>query len=130
MADYVTLGARPVQAAADNTQRNAGNYTNYFSGAELSVNVPYFEIYHILFTGARVLDNVTIWIGSAQWSFASAGPGGGAEWDPVSPMLLRPGDEVYFFWNTPDTVATGPLVTCWLRFDVSIPANKHYAGSQ
>ena len=128
MADYITLGSRVVTAAADLTGRNTGNYTNWFTPAVLDVDVPYYECYHILFTGAALLAQTTIWIGTAQWSFAVAGFGGGAEWDPANPMLLRPGDDVFFFWNTASTSASVPMVTMWLRFDTSIPANKPYAG--
>lgn len=130
MADYVTLGSRVVTAAADTTGRNSGNFTNWFTPAVLGVDVPYFECHHILFTGAALLATATIWVGGAQWSFAAAGFGGGAEWDPVNPLLLRPGDEVFFFWNTASTSASVPLVTMWLRFDASIPANRPYAGGQ
>jgi hypothetical protein len=126
---YVPLGARPLTATADTTGRNTGNWTNWYTPAILNTQIPYFEIYHLLFTGARVLDTVTIWVGTFQWSFATAGPGGGSEWDPVSPMLLRPSDEVFFFWSTPASVPNVPVVTAWLRFSTGIPANKPYAGA-
>lgn len=127
MPSYVPIGARPLTAAADTTGRNKGNYTCAFTPDILNVKVPFFEIYHALFTGARLLDSVTIYIGTYQWSFASAGVGGGSEWDPAQPMLLRPGDEVYFFWSTPVAGNTPPVVTPWLRFDTEIPANQGYA---
>lgn len=123
MADYITLGSRSVTAVADTTGRNKGNYTNAFTPGVLAVDVPYFEAYHALFTSAQLLAQVTVWINGAQWSFAAAGYGGGAEWDPVNPMLLRPGDEVYFFWNTASSVTTAPIVTLWLRYDAALQAN-------
>lgn len=127
MASYVPIGARPLTAKPDTTSRNKGNYTNAFTPDILNVKVPFFEIHHALFTSARLLDSVTIFIGTFQWSFASVGFGGGSEWDPAEPMLLRPGDELYFFWSTPVSVTPAPVVTPWLRFDADLEANKPYA---
>lgn len=125
---YIPIGPRPLVATADTTSRNRGNYTNWFNPQVLSTQIPYIEIYHVLFTAAPLLASVNIYINTNQWSFAAAGIGGGSEWDPVSPMLLRPGDEVFFFWAVPVIGNPPPSVTCWLRYDPTLQPNKPYAG--
>lgn len=122
---YITLGSRTLTAVADTTGRNAGNYTNWFTQAVLNTNVPFFECYKIVFSGALLLATLTVDIDNIPWSFATAGPGGGSEWDPVNVMLLRPGNEVFFFWNTASTDTHAPAVSLWLRYDDTNRANKN-----
>lgn len=124
MASYAGLGSRTVTATADTTGQNSGNFTCWFSQAILNANIPCFEIYHIIFSGANLLDTVNIQVGSNPWSFATAGFGGGAEWDPANPLLLTPGSDLYFFWSTASTSTNIPVVTIWLRYDETLSVNR------
>jgi len=117
---YITLGSRAITSSLDTTGRNPGNYTASFAAADLDLNVPYFELYHALVTGVPDGATATIYLGVQQWSFTAPGFGG-SEWDPQQPLLMRPGDELFFFWST--GTGTAPLVTCWFRYDTSIRAN-------
>jgi hypothetical protein len=124
MASYATLGSRMLIATADTTGQNTGNFTCWFSPAVVNVNIPVFEVYHVIFSGANLLDTVTIDVGATAWSFAAAGFGGGAEWDPANPLLLIPGNDLYFYWSTPTSSTTTPVVTIWLRYDEDLAANQ------
>jgi hypothetical protein len=124
---YITLGPRMLVSAADTTGRNTGNYTAWFSTQALSINVPQFELYHALVTGVPTGANATIYVGTSQWSFTSPAFSG-SEWDPSEPLLMRPGEELFFFWST--GTGGGPTVTCWFRYDEGLSVNKSYTGAQ
>jgi hypothetical protein len=59
---------------------------------------------------------------------SSTYPIGVTEWDPSQPIPMRQGDELYFFWQIAASVTPAPLVTCWFRYDTSLPANQAYRG--
>ena len=67
--------------------------------------------------GAQAL----IQIGTRPYSFTQ--PFSGSEWDPEQPMLLNPGQDVYFLWNV---AASGvpPIVTMYFRYDPALPGNS------
>jgi hypothetical protein len=127
VADYQYLGpARggPSTASTDETGRNTGNLTNALTGSFIGINVPEFECYHMTVTNVPSGGQATIYVNAQLYSFTF--PFQGSEWDPAQPMLLRPGDEVDFFWN----IAAGgqaPVVTSFFRFDTSLPVNAPYA---
>lgn len=127
MPGYLPIGPRAQTATADTTEQNPGKYTNHWQAPDLDVDIPFFEVHHIVIENANVLDSVTFKIGSNSYTVAVAGFGGVMEWDPVNPMLLRPGDEVYAFWTTASSVTPAPKVTLWLRFDSELDANQPYA---
>lgn len=119
---YVPLGSVRTESAADQTGMNAGNWTTVIPVNEVA-SVAVSEIYH-----AAVEDNLpgayaVIKIGIRTFSFTQ--PQSGAEWDPTNPPLLRPGQEVYFLWNTPSDLGSPPVVTTWWRYDASLPANRN-----
>ena len=121
---YITLGSREVTSVVDTTGQNTGNYTAWFSGQVLGINVPQFELYHALVTAVPSAATATINLNTQQWSFTAPGFGG-SEWDPSQPLYMRPGDELFFFWST--GTGTAPLVTCWFRYDESLSVNRGYA---
>ena len=117
---YITLGSREVVSALDTTGQNTGNYTAWFSAQVLGINVPYFELYHAVVTDVPSGATAQINLNAAEWSFTAPGFGG-SEWDPSQPLLMRPSDEIFFFWSV--GTGTAPVVTCWFRYDTSIQAN-------
>lgn len=116
MAGYVGLGARLLEAKADNTGQNPGNYTTVFTSAVLAVNVAWFEVYAAVAEYVPPGATARIYVGVYARSYAQFGPGG--EWDPTQPVLLQPGQELYFYWSTATSLpGRPPKVTLWLRYD-------------
>jgi hypothetical protein len=125
MATHIGLGSRMVTAAADQTGRNKGNWTNAFTAAVLGINVPFFEVYRGVVTGAPAGAAAVIEIGTRQISFTAPGGGGGSEWDPAQPPIMTPGQEMDFLWSAA-AAGTPPVVTLWFRYDLDVilAANK------
>lgn len=115
---YVNLGSRIVIATADTTGLNTGNYTNAFSPAVINVNVPYFEIYHMVVTGAITTPQATIYINNKTYGFCY--PNIGSEWNPAQPILLNPSDEIDFCWNLAAGGTGAPTVSIYLRYDPTL----------
>jgi hypothetical protein len=117
---YIGLGSRVVTASLDQTGLNTGNYTAAFTPAALNVNVPYFEIYHMVVTSVPVGAQATIDINNKIYGFCY--PNIGSEWNPAQPILMSPTDEIDFLWNI---AATGPppMTTIYLRYDPLIDVN-------
>lgn len=112
---YVTLGARgPVTGLTDMTGLNMGNWTVAFTPAILNVNVPQFEVYKMIVAGAP---NTTfrVYIDGQQWDVGIYGTQN--SWDPVQPLIVRPGQYLYFMYSDAVTDANPPVVTVWLRYD-------------
>lgn len=124
---YKRLNTRTLTGTADTTFRNTGNWTNAFTSDVINQQVAFFECHHMVVQAAPAGASATIYIGQVFYSFTSPGAGAGSEWDPAQPMLLQPGDSVFFFWNA---VATGtpPVVTMWFRYDDSIRDNQLAGG--
>lgn len=115
---YAPLGSRRVQAAADSTGNNTGNWTSVLGPSELAITVPVFELYRAVAKGVRPGDTADIFIDGNETSYNIFGSGG--EWDPNQPPLLQPGQTMYFYWSTPTTVTTPPVLTAWFRYDASM----------
>jgi hypothetical protein len=123
MSDYRPLAPVQVNAAADNTGKNTGNWTNAFTSQQLpSVNI--FEIYHMVVTGGPPFASANIVIAGRQWSYVQLDINGGNEWDPSEPALMIRDQELYFFWQVA-AVAPAPMVTIWPRFDTQLPENAY-----
>jgi len=109
---YAGLGARRVAGtSADNI-----NWTVQLDPATLGVStgIPYFEIYH---TSVASVPGATFsrFVEINQWD---AGIYGNSNTDdPNEPMLIQPGQTVYFYFTYPSANATPPVVTVWLRYD-------------
>jgi hypothetical protein len=117
---YIGLGSRPSTAVADQTGLNPGNYTNAFTPALVNVNVPNFEIYHMVVNGVPGGAQATIYLNNRFYGFCF--PNVGAEWNPAQPIYMNPSDELDFCWNI---VASGPapMATIYLRYDPAIQGN-------
>lgn len=121
MSTYVPLGSRKFTGVADLTGNNGGNWTVSFTPDQLSVNVPYFEVCHIVVNGAAG-SSFLVFIDLQQWD--SNQNGFNNSWDPAVPMPLRPGNTLYFYYSDPVSDNTPPTVTIWLRYDQDITANR------
>lgn len=114
---YTSLGARAAQGAADTSGANKGNWTATFSSGQLGINVPSFECYHIVVTGAATNSTFNIYVNTNQWDVSVYAHQ--SSWDPAQPMLLNPGDTLSFYFSTPSTDGFMPTVTAWFRYDQS-----------
>lgn len=114
---YAGLGSRSVAAAPDTTGNNPGKLSSVFDPSVLSIQVPWFECYHAVVSGIAVPPaSATIYIGTRLWDANTFGAVG--SWDPAQPMLIQPGDSVYFYWSLAEGAAA-PVTTMWFRYDAS-----------
>ena len=118
---YASLGYRPATAAADVTGNNDGNWTALFDQGSISNNVPYFELYHFYvsspFLASGQQPTIQVALNQGLWDYNQQGAGNG--WDPSQPMLLTPGDTLYFYFNLPVDITPAPVVTAWFRYDTA-----------
>jgi hypothetical protein len=124
MSTYVSLGTRSANGQPDQTGFNPGNWTVTFDQAALNVNVPFFEVYHIVVIGAAG-STFTVFVDQQHWDASNNGQIN--SWDPSQPLLLKPGNTLYFYYSDPVTDGTPPNVDVWLRYDQDITANQRYA---
>jgi hypothetical protein len=115
---YVGLGARTVNGAADTTGTNKGNWTVQFTPSVINVNVPHFECYKIVVTGANSSATFNVYVNVYQWDTAVYATNN--SWDPVQPLLLTPGDTVYFYYSSASSDGDKPVVTAWFRYDPAL----------
>lgn len=118
MTTYVTLGSRgPMTGKPDTTGLNPGNWTIQFSPNDIDVNVAYFEVYKMIVKGAA---NTTfqVYVDNHQWDTGIYGAQN--SWDPVQPLVMRPGENLYFMYSDPVSDNTPPVCTIWLRYDTDI----------
>jgi hypothetical protein len=115
---YVTLGPRPVKAAADTTGQNAGNWTAVLDDSVIQSSVPEFEMYHMFISaptlGTNQQSNARVMLNQAFWDATLIAQLN--SWDPSQPMLCRPGDTIYVLFNVPTSTTPAPVVTCWFRY--------------
>lgn len=117
---YATLGSRYQESENDATGLNTGNFTTAFTAADLGVKVPEFEVARGIVQDILPGATAVVTIGVRGVSYTRIGAAG-AEWDPVQPPILRPGQDLYFLWSTPYSAGTKPpRVTVWLRYDTEI----------
>lgn len=115
---YITLGNRgPIHGAADTSGMNLGNWTIQFTPDILNVNVAQFEVYKMVVKGAA---NTTfdVYVENKQWDTAIYGTKN--SWDPQQPLIMRPGETLYFLYSDPTSDNSPPTATIWLRYDPSI----------
>jgi hypothetical protein len=115
---YRTLGSRKASGAADTTGQNKGNWTVQFSPKDLNVTVPQFECWKIVVKGAAAAATFDVFINGDQFDISVYAKQN--SWDPVQPMILRPGDTLAFYYSTLATDGNKPQVTIWLRYDVAL----------
>lgn len=114
----VTLGSRgPVTGKLDVTGLNPGNWTVQFPPSVINVNIPNFEVYKIIVSGAA---NTTfnVFVDGKLWDVGIYGTLN--SWDPQQPLIMRPGEELDFCYSDAATDGTPPVVTIWLRYNTDI----------
>jgi hypothetical protein len=111
MGEPKDLGPRTAAGVLDpNNPVGAGNWTVTFPPNIIAVQVPQFEVYHIVLSGPG--GYLEIYRNSDWWDTTLLASRN--SWDPEQPLLLRQADTLYFYWS----VASGsaPMVTLWLRY--------------
>lgn len=118
---YVTLGARgPVTGKPDTSGHNPGNWTIAYTPDILNVNTSQFEVYKMIVQGAA---NTTFNVFVDTWQWDTAIYGTKNSWDPSQPLIMRPGQTLYFCYSDATTDNTPPVGTIWLRYDTSVGTN-------
>jgi hypothetical protein len=122
MATHRDLGpTQLLTAVPDATTRNAGNWTITADQRALNFLVAQAEVYQITVDGP-VGFGFSLYRGTRLWN--NVAQGWQNNWDPVQPLIVRPGDIVYLFWRAPVTMSPAPTAVLWLRYDVDLPENK------
>lgn len=117
-AAYVDLGPRgPLTGKKDQSGMNPNKWTIAFTPDILSCNVPQFEVYKMIVSGAN---NTTfdVYRENKQWDTAIYGTRN--SWDPVQPLVMIPGMTLYFLYSDLVTDNTPPVATIWLRYDAAL----------
>jgi hypothetical protein len=115
---YRTLGSRSASGAADTTGQNTGNWTVQFNTNQLNVQVTEFEVYKIIVTGGAPSATFNVYVDASLWDTAVYAPNN--SWDPVQPLIVRFGQTLYFYYSSASSDGHKPLVTVWLRHEVSL----------
>ena len=115
---YIGLGARTVNGAADTTGVNPGNWTIQFTPQVNNVNVPAFELYKLVVKGAAQTATFDVYVNTNQWDTAVYATHN--SWDPQQPLLLNPGDTVYFYYSSASSDGNKPQITAWFRYDPAL----------
>lgn len=118
----VTLGSRgPIKGAADTTTKNPGNWTVAFTPDIINVNIANFEIYKMVVSGAA---NTTfsVYVDNFLWDVGIYGTLN--SWDPQQPLIMRPGQALYFAYSDPTSDNTPPSATIWLRYDTAFVSGR------
>jgi hypothetical protein len=115
---YVGLGARKVSGTADTTGNNPGKWTVIFDPPTLNINVARFECYKLIVTGAAASATFDVFVNVYQWDTAVYAVHN--SWDPQQPLLLTPGDTLYFYYSTSSGDGNKPVITAWFRYDPAL----------
>lgn len=104
------LGQRPATGKLDRTNPLGVNFwTVTFDPRLLAIQIP-FEVYHIAVSGPTG-SNFQVFLDNTFYDYVNRGDIN--SWDPAQPMHVRPGQSIYFYWNT--GVAPAPSVTIFCR---------------
>ena len=115
---YVGLGVRTAKGAADTTGNNKGNWTVVFDPQTINANVPHFELYKLVVKGAGSTATFDVFVNTNQWDTSVYAVHN--SWDPQQPLLLTPGDTIYFYYSTASSDGNQPSVTAWFRYDPAL----------
>ena len=115
---YVGLGSRKKLGAADTTGNNPGNWTVQFTPQDININEAHFELYKLVVTGAANTATFNVYLNSQQWDTAVYATNN--SWDPQQPLLMTPGDTLYFYYSSASSDGDKPTIYAWFRYDPAI----------
>jgi hypothetical protein len=125
VSTYRTLGPTlPLLAVPDQgltPYQIAGNWTVTADQQSINSHVAQAEIHQINIQSGPVSSSVKIYINNRLWN--TVAQGWWNTYDPVNPMYIRPGDQVFMYWNSSNNPM--PTVTFWMRYDIDLPENRH-----
>jgi hypothetical protein len=105
-----SYGPRSAYGVADsNNILGAGNWTVTFDQALIGVQVQ-CEVHHIAIAGPSG-SSFQVYIDNTFYDYVARGDIN--SWDPSQPMLINPGQTLYFYWNS--AVNPAPKVSIYLR---------------
>lgn len=114
----VTLGSRgPVTGKADTTGLNPGNWTISFTTDILDVNVEQYQVYKMIVSTQATGTTFNVYVENKLWDVGIYGDLN--SWDPQQPLIMRPGESLYFCYSDPVSDGTPPVSTIWLRYDTN-----------
>lgn len=114
----IPLGSRgPLQGQPDTTGNNLGNWTVTFDPAAIAVNQNPFIVYKIVVQGAPG-STFTVFVDNRQWDAVQVGQIN--SWDPNQPLLMQPGQTLFFYYSDPISDGTPPTVTIWLAYETQV----------
>jgi hypothetical protein len=85
------------------------------------VTVAQFEVYKMIVAGAN---NTTFNVFVDFWQWDTGVYGTQNAWDPNQPLLMAPGQTLYFCYSDAVTDHDPPTATVWLRYDPAVPGNS------
>lgn len=104
------LGHRSQTGKTDQTNPlGAGFWTVTFDPAYLSVRVQ-ADVYHTAISGPSG-SSFQVFLDNTFYDYVARGDIN--SWDPSQPMHIRPGQHLYFYWNT--AALPAPTVSIFLR---------------
>jgi hypothetical protein len=89
-----------------------------FTPQVININVSRFECYKLIVTGAAATATFNVFVNTYQWDTAVYAVNN--SWDPQQPLLLTPGDTLYFYYSSASSDGHQPTITAWFRYDPSL----------
>lgn len=104
------LGPRSKQGMSDpDNILGAGNWTVAFEPRDLNIQIG-FEVYHISLQGP-LNSRLRVYLDTTFYSNVLRGDIN--DWDPNQPLYVRPGQTIFFYWDT--NTGSAPQVTIFCR---------------
>jgi hypothetical protein len=129
-AEYRDLGpTQLLTAVLDTTAANpvlAGGFMITADQSKLNFRAALTEVYQIAIDGP-VGSSFALYRNTRLWNWVQQGWRN--TYDPANPLVVRPGDNLFFYWNTAAGTPV-PQATIWMRYDINLPENIQYTGDQ
>lgn len=104
------LGKRPKTGVKNLANPLGANFwVVAFTPGDLAIRVE-FEVYHIALSGPSA-SQFQVFIDATFYDYVPRGDIN--SWDPSQPMHCRPGETIFFYWNT--GAGSAPTVTLFCR---------------
>jgi hypothetical protein len=89
-----------------------------FTPSAINVNVSRFECYKLIVTGSAATATFNVYVNTYQWDTAVYAVNN--SWDPQQPLLLTPGDTLFFYYSSASSDGHQPSITAWFRYDPAL----------